>query len=351
VERLTPEQIRLLEELRELRDTGILTVEEFEFQVAKVLGRPQVVEPIPLVEEPLAPKEPEETAVAVNLDEAQQVEQSDVANVVLVPDTSHESELLEYELVEPGFSDEGENLVEENQVAEPPSISDTSALPIVETEPQQNSSSRHSSSRRKILIGTTVGLALVAVIVLVALGGGKSDSTSSQIIENTSIVTQSTTPVTTKAPTASTTTTTEAIPTTTYEVLQCPYTRVIEAIDGKIVTPEGITFEILPTTYKSIAIRDGYSVSVDEYVPYKFGHIEVTNSTNFRLRIGMEVQSSWANGSSRGQWGPDEGRGFLNGFETLVIRVPSGVYNVYSEFPINDVHLKMISATIKYLCP
>jgi hypothetical protein len=134
-------------------------------------------------------------------------------------------------------------------------------------------------------------------------------------------------------------------------VLQCPYTRVIEAIDGKIVTPEGITFEILPTTYKSIAIRDGYSVSVDEYVPYKFGHIEVTNSTNFRLRIGMEVQSSWANGSSRGQWGPDEGRGFLNGFETLVIRVPSGVYNVYSEFPINDFHLKMISATIKYLCP
>ena len=142
MERLTPEQIRLLEELRALRDAGILTVEEFEFQVAKVLGRPQVVEPIPFVEEPLAPQEPDETVVPENPDEAQQVEQSDVANVALVPDTSHESELLEYELVEPDISDEDEILVEENQVAEPPAISDTLALPIVETETQQNIPSR-----------------------------------------------------------------------------------------------------------------------------------------------------------------------------------------------------------------
>jgi hypothetical protein len=346
VERLTPEQIRLLEELRELRDTGILTVEEFEFQVAKVLGRPQVVEPIPLVEEPLAPKEPEETAVAVNLDEAQQVEQSDVANVVLVPDTSHESELLEYELVEPGFSDEGENLVEENQVAEPPSISDTSALPIVETEPQQNSSSRHSSSRRKILIGTTVGLALVAVIGLVALGGGKSDTTSSQIVDNTSTVTQSTTPVTTQAPTTSTTTTTEAIPTTTYEVLQCPYTRVIEAIDGKIVTPEGITFNLRPATY-FLRLRDGRG-NFREENGYQAG-IEVENTTNFRLRIGMELEWSWPNGSLKVLWGPDNGRGWINGFDTRTIGVPDEV--AYSQEPITDIQLKIVNATIKYLCP
>ena len=194
MERLTSEQIRLLEELRELRDSGILTVEEFEFQVAKVLGRPQVVEPIPFVEEPLAP---EDAAVAENLDEAQQVKQSDVA---LVPDTSHESELLEYELVEPDISDEDEILVEENQVAEPSSISDTSAFPIAETETQQN-----NSSRRKVLIRTSVSLVLVAVIALVALvGGGKSDSTSSQIIDSTTAVTQSTMAVSTDEPTTST---------------------------------------------------------------------------------------------------------------------------------------------------
>ena len=196
MERLSSEQIRLLEVLRELRDSGILTVDEFEFQVAKVLGRPQVVEPIPFVEEPLAPQEPDETVVPENPDEAQQVEQSDVA---LVPDTSYESELLEYELVEPDISDEDEILVEENQVAEPPSTSYTSALPIVETETQQN-----NSSRRKALIGTTAGLVLIAVIGFVALvGGGKSDSTSTPIIDNTTTVTQSTMAANTDAPTTS----------------------------------------------------------------------------------------------------------------------------------------------------
>ena len=239
MERLTSEQIRLLEELRALRDSGILTVEEFEFQVAKVLGRPQVVEPIPFVEEPLAP---EDAAVAENLDEAQQVKKSDVA---LVPDTSHESELLEYELVEPDISDEDEILVEENQVAEPPAISDTLALPIVEPETQQN-----NSSRRKVLIGTTTGLVLIAVIGLVTLvGGGKSDPTSTQIVDSTKPFTQITKPATTEAATTSTSTTTEIIPTTTYEVLQCPYTRTIEAVDGKIVSPEGITFDLRPATY------------------------------------------------------------------------------------------------------
>ena len=343
MERLTPEQIRLLEELRELRDSGILTVDEFEFQVAKVLGRPQAVQPSPVNEEPGAP---DETAAEEIFDDVMREEQGVVNGVPAASDETHESELLEYELVEPETSDEDELLVEENQVVESPTASEIPALTIAEIGPQQN-----NSSRRKVLIGTTTGLVLVVVIALLALGGGKSDSTSSQIVDNTSTVTQSTTPVTTQAPTTSTTTTTEAIPTTTYEVLECPYTRVIEAVDGEIVTPEGITFAILPTTYKSVRSGDGYLVSVDEYAPYKFGHIEVTNSTNFRLRIGMEVQSSWANGSSRGQWGPDEGRGFLNGFETLVIRVPSGVYNIYSEFPFNDFHLKMISATIKYLCP
>ena len=314
MERLTPEQIRLLEELRELRDAGILTIDEFEFQVAKVLGRPLVVEPLPADEELSAP---EDTPVA---------------------------ELLEYEFVEPETSDEDEILAEENQVIEPPTTSDISASPIADIGSQQN-----KSGRRKIVVGAVVGFIVVSGIALIVLGGGESNSTSSQVIGSTTTVTQSTVAVTTQAPTTSTTTTTEVIPTTTYEVLQCPYTRVIEAVDGKIVTPEGITFAILPTTYKSVRSGDGYSVSVDEYVPYKFGDIEVTNSTNFRLRIGMEVRWYWADDSVSVSWEPDNGRGFLNGFGSRVIQVPrTGIFSVN---PVTNLRLEMVSATTKYLCP
>ena len=156
MERLTPEQIRLLEELRELRDSGILTVDEFEFQVAKVLGRPLVVEPLLVDEELLAP---EDTPVA---------------------------ELLEYEFVEPATSDEDEILAEENRVVEPLSNFDSPASAVVESETQQN-----KSSRRKVLIGTTAGLIVIVGIAVVALGGGKSDSKSSQVIDSTTTVTES----------------------------------------------------------------------------------------------------------------------------------------------------------------
>jgi cell division septation protein DedD len=338
VERLTPEQIRLLEELRELRDSGILTVDEFEFQVAKVLGRPLVVEPSPVDEEPV---EPDETVAEEIPDEVIREEQDIVNGVPAASNEAHEAELLEYEFDEPNVSDEDELLVEENQGVEPSSTSDISAAIIAESEIQQN-----KSSQRKILIGTTVSLALVAVIGLVALGGGKSDTTSSQIVDNTSTVTQSTTPVTTQAPTTSTTTTTEAIPTTTYEVLQCPYTRVIEAIDGKIVTPEGITFNLRPATY-FLRLRDGRG-NFREENGYQAG-IEVENTTNFRLRIGMELEWSWPNGSLKVLWGPDNGRGWINGFDTRTIGVPDEV--AYSQEPITDIQLKIVNATIKYLCP
>ena len=170
MERLTPEQIRLLEELRELRDSGILTVDEFELQVAKVLGRPLVVEPL-LVDEELSA--PEDTPVA---------------------------ELLEYEFVELGTRDEDEIPLEENQFIESSSTSDIPAENIAEAETQQN-----NSSRRKVLIGTTVGLILIVFIGLVTLvGGGKSDSTSTPILDNTTTVTQSTKPAPTEAATTST---------------------------------------------------------------------------------------------------------------------------------------------------
>jgi hypothetical protein len=194
VERLTPEQIRLLEELRELRDSGILTVDEFEFQVAKVLGRPLLVEPSPVDEEPVVP---DETVAEEISDEVMREEQDVVNGVPAASDETHESELLEYEFVESATSDFAWLLAEENQVAEPPLISDTSALPIVETESQQN-----SSGQRKVLIGTTVGLVLIVVIALVALGGGKSDSTSSQIVDSTTTGTENTSIGSSDAPTS-----------------------------------------------------------------------------------------------------------------------------------------------------
>ena len=164
---MTPEQIRLLEELRELRDSGILTVDEFELQVAKVLGRSLVVEPLPVDEELSAP---EDTPVA---------------------------ELLEYEFVEPGISGEDEILAEENRVVEPLPNFGNPASAVVESETQQN-----KSSRRKVLIGTTAGLILVVVIAVVALGGGKSDSKSSQIVDSTTIVTENASTERTGAPTS-----------------------------------------------------------------------------------------------------------------------------------------------------
>jgi hypothetical protein len=341
---LTSEQIRLLEELRELRDSEILTVDEFESQVAKVLGRPLVAEPSPVDEELLAPAEVDGVVVADNSGEAIHEDHTVSDFGARKPETPPESELLEYKFDEPNVSDEDELLVEENQAVEPSSTSDTSASTVVESEPQQN-----NSSRRKVLIGTTTGLVLIVVIAVLALGGGKSDTTSTQIVDITTTVTQSTAAVTTQAPTTSTTTTTEVIPTTTYEVLQCPYTRFIEAVDGKIVTPEGITFEMLPTTYKSVRSGDGYSVSVDKYVPYKFGDIEVTNSTNFRLRIGMRALWTWDEGFFETSWEPDNGRGWVNGFDSVTIDVPN--WEIDSPIPVTGLRLEIISSTIKFLCP
>ena len=194
MERLTSEQIRLLEELRELRDAGILTVDEFEFQVAKVLGRPLVVETSQFDQESVVP---DETVAEEIPDEVMRAEKDVDNDVPAASDETHESELLEYEFVEPDFSDEEEILPEENQAVEPSSTSDTPASTVVESEPQQN-----NSSRRKVLIGTTTGLVLIVVIALLALGGGKSDTTSTQIVDITTTVTENASTDRTDAPTS-----------------------------------------------------------------------------------------------------------------------------------------------------
>jgi hypothetical protein len=311
VERLSPEQIRLLEELRELRDSGILTVDEFEFQVAKVLGRPLVVEPLPVDEELSAP---EDTPIA---------------------------ELLEYEFVESGTPDFTWLLSEQNQFIECSLTSEIPAENIAEAETQQN-----KTSRRKVLIGTTFGLILIVVIGLVTLvGGGKSDSTSSQIIDGTTIVTQSTIAVTTQAPTTSTTTTTEVIPTTTYEVLECPYTRVIEGVDGKILSPEGITISASDSPLIFTPSRDGSGFRI----PWiSSGVFHMSNSTDLRIRAnvsGFLVVDERKYGFNL-SWGYN--RLVANGYEEVDGIGPYDL--IVDELPTTLSYIELTQATIEYRC-
>ena len=310
MERLSPEQIRLLEELRELRDAGILTIDEFEVQVAKVLGRPLVVEPLPVDEELSAPED--------------------------MP----AAELLEYQFVEPEISGEDELLAEENQFVESSSTSDIPAENIAKVETQQN-----KSSRRKVLVGTTAGLIVIVVIALVALGGGKSDSTSTQIVDNTTTVTQSTIAAITQAPTTSTTTTTEVIPTTTYEVLECPYTRVIEAVDGKIVTPEGITISPSDEPLDFRPSRDGVGFHIPWSGPAAF---RMSNSTDLRIRAnvaGFLVVDERKYGFNL-SWGYN--RLVANGFEEVDGIGPYDL--IVDELPITRSYIELTQATIEYRC-
>ena len=341
MERLTPEQIRLLEELRELRDSGILTVDEFEFQVAKVLGRPLVVEPAPVDEELQTPAEAEGAVVADVSGEGIHEDHTVYDDVAFTPEISPESELLEYEFVEPETSDENEILAEENQVVETLPNFDSQASAVVESENQQN-----KSSRRKVLIGTTFGLILIVVIGLVTLvGGGKSDSTSTQIVDNTTTVTQSTIAVITQAPTTSTTTTTEVIPTTTYEVLECPYTRVIEAVDGKIVTPEGITISPSDEPLDFRPSRDGVGFHIPWSGPAAF---RMSNSTDLRIRAnvaGFLVVDERKYGFNL-SWGYN--RLVANGYEEVDGIGPYDL--IVDELPTTLSYIELTQATIEYRC-
>jgi hypothetical protein len=262
VERLTSEQIRLLEELRELRDSGILTVDEFELQVAKVLGRPLVVEPSPVDEELLAPAEVDGAVVGDISDEAIHEDHTVSDDIALAPEMSPESELLEYEFVAPETSDEDDLLAEENQVVEPPTTSDISALPIADIGSQQN-----KSGRRKVLIGTTVGLIVIVVIALVALGGGKSDSTSSQINDSTTIVTERTSTGSSDAPTSLGNT-------------QAPATSSLSVVTPTTVTQNASTGtgNRPPSATTSVATPATTSVSNADLLPPIVTNLEISKS-------------------------------------------------------------------------
>ena len=114
------------------------------------------------------------------------------------------------------------------------------------------------------------------------------------------------------------------------------------------MTPEGITLGLRPATYKIRRYETPGLLTFREESGSQAG-VEVTNPTDLRLRIGMELEWSWPNGSLKVQWAPDNGRGFLNGFATTTIRVEDE--NTVSQEPITDIQLKIVNATIKYLCP
>ena len=346
MDRLTSEQIRLLEELRELRDAGILTVDEFDYQVAKVLGRPRVVGESSVEVESLNSQRPDKAEVE-GAGEAQLVRQDGVAGIAQDPDTSTETELLEFVIVDPKVSDEVEIPVADGEVSEPPPAEIVSISIVAESDGQ-----RQSSGRRRVLVGTMAGLVLLVVIALVTLGGGEaSDSMSSQSVELT--VAQGTSVATTQMSMSSvTTSTTEAstiAPTTTFEVLQCPYTRLVDAVDGKIETPEGVVVSKLPVTYKWDRNGSSYALVVDEYVPLKNGlDMEVSNLSGLPIRIGMEIRWSWANDSfsQSYSWSPDNGNGWVNG-STGFMRATRGVR---TENPADDVDFEIVRAEIRFLC-
>jgi hypothetical protein len=253
---------------------------------------------------------------------------------------------LEFEFDGAGTSDEDRMLEGETQVADPSTTSDSSALPVTAYVPHRN-----RSSRRKAIVGATAGFVLVAAIALMAVnGGGKGETAPSQVVKGTTTIAQTAVPMTTGAPTASTTTTTEVIPTTTYEVLQCPYTRVIEAVDGKIVTPEGVTIEVIPgelvVEFGNFRGKTGWHLDYINVPPGR-SHISISNQTNFRTRTNLVGEIIV--GENRYPFTIPWEETIVNGFQ-VGVALP---YNVLLEEPKSDskISIALLSAEVQFNCP
>lgn len=342
MERLTSEQIGLLENLKALYDDGILTEVEFEAQVDKVLGRFQVLEDSAPETGPTLHHEFD--VVIEDLVDGQRDQLVDGLDVVEGPAATNETGLLEFVFVDTQGVDDVEILAADEEGAEAQLGQVASDSFVAEAI-----GVHQSSGRKKMFVGAMAGFLLLGVVALVVITGGEgSVSTPTSNVEETFAQSTpvATTQVSMSSVTTSTTTASTIAPTTTYEIPECPYTRVIEAVDGRIVTPEAITFDLRPATY-IYRLRDGHGAFREDN-GYQAG-IEVENSTNFRLRIGMELEWSWPNGSKKVQWEPDNGRGWINGFEARTIGVPDEVID--SREPITEIQLTVLKATIQYLCP
>lgn len=351
VERLTSEQIRLLEELRELRDAGILTIDEFDFEVAKVLGRSQVVDDSTPETESLVNHE--SSIVVEGSEEELLAQQNDVPDVAQAPDSMADTGLLEYVFVHEQAIDVVKSPVANEEGAEAPSGEIASDSVIAETVEL-----RQSSGRRKVFVGAMAGLVLLVVVSLAAfIVGGARDSTPSSNVEVT--VAQSTPVATTQVSLSSMTTLTTAAstiaPTTTYEILDCPYERTVEAVDNIIVFQEGVTVSVTPgpVLHKWSKERDGFEFiyartdSRTGAIVEQGSTIVIDNETNFRLWISMDgavvlddathffTIPKW-NGPTAGyvdsEWAP-------------------GRYLTLEDEPSETGRFEIFSATLKFACP
>ena len=63
----------------------------------------------------------------------------------------------------------------------------------------------------------------------------------------------------------------------------------------------------------------------------------------------MELEWLWPGSSLKVQWGPGNGRGWVNGFQTRTIEVADEYLDIQA--PITDIQLEIINVTIEYRCP
>lgn len=292
VERLTTEQIRLLEELRELRDAGILTIGEFDSEVAKVLGRSQIVDDSAPATKSVG--DDESSIVVEGSEEELLAQQNDIPDLVLAPDSTPDSGLLEYVFVHEQVVRVVESPVADGERSEAPTGEVSSNSVIIESV-----GIRQSSGRKKAFAGAMAGFLLLVVVALVVITGGEASvSTPTSNVEVT--VTQSTPVATTQGSMSSvmtsTTTGNTIAPTTTYEILDCPYERTVEAVDNIIVFQEGVTVSVIPgpVLHRWSRERNGYEF-VGGFSDGKTGAvleqgsvIHIDNETNFRLWISID---------------------------------------------------------------
>lgn len=354
MERLNSEQIRLLEELRGLRDAGILTIEEFDSEVAKVLGRSQDVADSVFENESETPEESGD--VVGHPEEVSRPNATDAPEVVLAQEGSSGVELPAYQSDDAETAEEPNNSLAESQVDEP-----TTSKDVPETV-ASGLDAPQGGPRRKILLGGgAVGLVVIATLTVLALVGGDEEvevATRSGV-EASAPSTQTTLRATDVVPTSevatSTTVETTTAPTTTYEVLQCPYERTLEAVDNLVVFQEGVTISVTPgpllhrwskerNGFEFIAARsDGRTGALIE----QGSVIAIDNETNFRLWISMDgavVTDSETYFFTIPKWvGPTAG--YVDSVWT------PGRYLTLEEEPSQVGRYELLRVTLKFACP
>ncbi len=345
MDRLSEQQIRLLEGLAVLRDRGILTEQEFTEQADRILGRHVLSS---------AELDSEDNLGVPGTDEASGPFTHPDAG--FVEDENEDPEEASH--VSVASHDELDNcsghVSQDSEATEKSKMGDS----WIETSTSANQSRplvvRFRNHRMTFAMVVLFALAtVVTVVVNLSTGESQEITLNSPLPSATILVPQQEFPNsnTTEPPTTSTLVapTKSTATTTAIEALQCPYERIISAENNTIKSPEGVKITILPTVYESVRTADGYTIDVSEYVPGKFGDFEAVNPTNYRIRIGLQAKVTWDGGSYSYSWEPDNGRGWVNGYQSRAIR--SFNFPTLSSEPLTNFEISMDSATISFVCP